>query len=126
MRGRATALFCRRRQRPLFAPRRRMPKKTAPPPTTTSAPAIPAIRPVLEFAPVSARFESPAAGDGALLEVSAGGVLSEADGVGDSPAGVEADSDGDGVAGGVDSSFEQPSDGVFRLPSMSLSTIGWS
>src|SRR6476646_1212315 len=125
MRGRATALFCRRRQRPLFAPRRRMPKKTAPPPTTTSAPAIPAIRPVLEFAPVSARFESPAAGDGALDEVSAGGVLSEADGVGlGDSAGVEAD--GDGVAGGVDSSLEQPSDGVFRLPSMSLSTIGWS
>src|SRR5436190_23691269 len=101
MRGRAMALFCRRRQRPLFAPRRRMPKKTAPPPTTTSAPAIPAIRPVLELAPVSARFESPAAGDGALLEVPAGAVLlSEADGVGvGDSAGADADSDGDGRAG---------------------------
>src|SRR4051794_27225908 len=104
-----------------------MPKNTAPPPTTTRAPAIPAMRPVLEFAPVSARFESPAAGDGALLAVPAGAeLLSEADGLGDSSAGAEADCDGDGVAGGVDSPFEQPSDGVFRLPAMSLSTIGRS
>ena len=49
----------------LFAPRRRMPKNTAPPPTTTRAAAMPAMRPVLELAPVSARLESPA-GAGAL------------------------------------------------------------
>ena len=51
----------------------------------TRAAAIPAITPVLELAPVSARLESPAAGDGALLAgVSAGAVLllSEGDGVG--------------------------------------------
>lgn len=67
-----------------FEARRRMPK-TAPPPTTTSAPATPAIMSVLEFAPASARLESPVTGDGELSPVVAGAaVLSEVDGVGSS------------------------------------------
>ncbi len=87
--------------------------------------------PVLEFAPVSARFEEPAAGDGALSVVVAGAVLllSVADGVvlSDS-AGVEAVSDGVGEASvgvGVglgDSSALQALDGVVRFGVMSLST----
>src|SRR3954462_13211201 len=99
-----------------------MPKNTAPPPTTTRAAAMPAIRPVLELAPVSARFESPAAGDGALLGVPAGAeLLSEADGVG---VAVVFDGFGVGVAGvGVgDSSFLQAVDGVTSSGLMSWST----
>src|SRR5262249_21980453 len=91
------------RQLPLCAPRRRMPNHTAAPPTTTSAPATPAISPALEFAPRSARFDSPAGGDGAWLDVLAGAVLllSGADGVGESDsAGLVSVADGDGVADG--------------------------
>ncbi len=86
--------------------------------------------PVLEFAPVSARFEEPAAGDGALSVVVAGAVLlSVADGVGlPDSAGVEAVSDGVGEAlvgvgvGLGDSSALQALDGVVRFGVMSLST----
>ena len=106
-----------------------MPNHTAPPPTTTSAPATPAIRPVLELAPVSARFDSPTAGDGALSDAPAGAVLllSEADGAGESDsAGVDADSVGAGVAesdgeGLALSSDLHAVDGVVRLGVMSLS-----
>jgi hypothetical protein len=82
--------------------------------------------PVLELAPVSARFESPAAGDGALSVVVAGAVLllSEADGVGVSDsAGVEAVSDGVGEASvgvGVGDSVSQALDGVVRFGEMFL------
>src|SRR5689334_6128438 len=100
---------------------------------------MPAIRPVLEFAPVSARFDSPTAGDGSLFEVPAGAVLvpsdagsdADADGVADSAgAGAEAEADSDGsgvfVAGAVgvaDSSVWQAVEGVVRLGVMSASTF---
>src|SRR5690606_16876265 len=110
----------------LLAPRRFMPRKMAPPPTTTRAAAMPAMRPVLELAPVSARWESPVAGDGALLPVSAGGVLSLGVGVPVSSAGVEAESDGvgSGFGGVVSSCFLQAVAGVVRFGLMSSSTYG--